>query len=466
MSVKHILYTISDAKIPIVLVGSANLDNKALSTENVVAPWQKIISYEAEGQHFIQLAKEKDGDNKLEHMRRLGAVVWQFMQDQNLRRVQLDGTNREELLAFGEGIALKDYRFENHKRDKAPFFVESVLYPASAIGARDLAVHEVKINAICHARDLVNEPANILTAEELASRITHLGAQYGFTNEVFTKVQLKALKMGGILSVNQGSTKEPTFNILEYKPDGFKNSRPIVLVGKGITFDTGGLSLKPTLNSMDMMKCDMAGAAVVVGAFCAAAAANLPVHLIGLIPATDNQPGPDAFAPGDIITMHDGTTVEVMNTDAEGRLILADALAYAKKYDPELVIDFATLTGSAVHALGQKCAVAMGTAEDQVFESFERSGFESWERIVRLPLWDDFATDLESDIADVKNLGPSPMAGAIVAGKFLERFTDYPWIHVDIAGPAFLSSPSAYLPKGGTGYGVHLVFNYLKELSA
>lgn len=466
MAVKHTLYTNSNANIPTVCVGSINLSKSDASTEGTWAPWQKMRDFEREGRRFILLTPAKDGMNRKEHMRKMGAEVWQFMMAQNLNQVQVDWANKEEMLAFGEGMALKDYRFEKYKKDKSPFELDQILYPASTITEADLSLLGAKMEAICHARDLVNEPANILTAEELSSRITELGGCYGFTNEVFAKTQLKALKMGGILAVNQGSTKEPRFNILEYKPEGYKNKRPVVLIGKGITYDTGGLSIKSTLNSMDMMKCDMAGAAAVIGAFCAVAAARVPVHIVGLIPATDNQPGPDAFAPGDVITMHDGTTVEVMNTDAEGRLILADALAYAKKYDPELVIDFATLTGSAVHALGQKCAAAMGTASDVVFEAFTKSGFDSWERIVRLPLWEDFGIDLESDIADVKNLGASPTSGAIVAGKFLERFTDYPWIHVDIAGPAFLSSSSGYLPKGGTGYGVHLAFNYLIDYTA
>jgi leucyl aminopeptidase len=466
MAIKHTLYTNSNANIPTVRVGSLKSSKSDTSPVDTLAPWQKMRDFEREGRRFILLTPTKDGMDRKEHMRKMGAEVWQFMMAQNLNQVQVDWANKEEMLAFGEGMALKDYRFEKYKKDKSPFELNQILYPASTITQADLTLLGAKMEAICHARDLVNEPANILTAEELSSRITELGGRYGFTNEVFAKIQLQALKMGGILAVNQGSTKEPRFNILEYKPEGYKNKRPVVLIGKGITYDTGGLSIKSTLNSMDMMKCDMAGAAAVIGAFCAVAAARVPVHIVGLIPATDNQPGPDAFAPGDVITMHDGTTVEVMNTDAEGRLILADALAYAKKFDPELVIDFATLTGSAVHALGQKCAAAMGTASDVVFEAFTKSGFASWERIVRLPLWEDFGIDLESDIADVKNLGASPTSGAIVAGKFLERFTDYPWIHVDIAGPAFLSSSSGYLPKGGTGYGVHLAFNYLIDYTA
>lgn len=466
MSLKHTSSTVSQANLPTVIVGKGIFSEGIFNHYPALASWQKIEGIQMDGQWFIRLGIAKDGADTTEHMRQMGALVWQFLKDHNLTHVQLDGTEKGEMLAFGEGLASRNYRFEHHKRDKSPFSVESISYPVAVIGEKELSAHSSKLSAIFHARDLVNEPANVLTAEEMSARIAQLGSAYGFGAEVLGKVQLKALKMGGILAVNQGSTKEPTFNILEYKPENCKNARPLILIGKGITYDTGGLSLKPTPNSMDMMKCDMAGAAAVVGTFCAVAAAGLPVHLVGLIPATDNQPGPDSFAPGDIITMHDGSTVEVMNTDAEGRLVLADALAYAKRYDPKLVIDFATLTGSAVHALGQKCAPVMGTASDEVFKALEQAGFEAWERLVRFPLWDDFGADLESDIADVKNLGASPSAGAIVAGKFLERFVSYPWIHIDIAGPAFLSAQSGYLPKGGTGYGVHLAYQFIKAYTA
>jgi len=297
----------------------------------------------------------------------------------------------------------------------------------------------------------------------MAKRFKDGGKDAGYKVEILGKSKIKALKMGGLLSVNQGSTKDPTFSILEYKPAKAKNKKPIVLVGKGIVYDTGGLSLKPTLNSMDIMKCDMGGAAAVAGAIFAVAQAQLPVHIIGLVPATDNQPGPDAYGPGDVITMMDGTRVEVMNTDAEGRLVLADALAYARKLNPELTIDLATLTGSSMAAIGNYAAALMGSASDKVKTDFMNAGTNSWERLVEFPLWDDYENDLESDIADVKNLGSTPLAGVIIAGKFLERFTDYPWLHVDLAGPAFLPSSRGYLPKGGTGFGVNLLFNYFKN---
>jgi leucyl aminopeptidase len=279
---------------------------------------------------------------------------------------------------------------------------------------------------------------------------------------VLNKKQIETLKMGGLLAVNQGSVEPPTFTIMEYKPAKTKNKKPIVLVGKGVVFDTGGLSLKPTPGSMDEMKCDMAGAATVVGLMAAIASNKLPVHVVGLVPATDNRPSGNAVAPQDVITISDGTTIEVMNTDAEGRLILSDALVYAKKYNPELVIDLATLTGAAIRAIGTYASAVMGTANDEIMKNLEVSAYETWERIISFPMWQDYADELKSDVADMKNLGLGN-AGHISAGQFLKHFTDYPWIHIDIAGTAYINSPSAYRTKGGTGVGVRMLYHFIKK---
>lgn len=211
---------------------------------------------------------------------------------------------------------------------------------------------------------------------------------------------------------------------------------------------------------MDWMKSDMAGAAAVVGVMHALAKNNIPLHVVGLIPATDNRPGGRAFAPGDIITMYSGKTVEVLNTDAEGRLILADALCFAKKYKPELVIDLATLTGSAVRAVGKEGMVMMGNAAEETRQQLKIAGEKVYERLVEFPLWEEYQKQLESDMADIKNIG-SADAGAITAGKFLEYFTDYNWIHLDIAGTAFLPTPDTYRGKNGTGSGVRLLYQFL-----
>jgi leucyl aminopeptidase len=262
-----------------------------------------------------------------------------------------------------------------------------------------------------------------------------------------------------------GSSEPPTFSILEWNPARARNKKPIVLIGKGVVYDTGGLSLKPTSNSMDFMKSDMAGAATVTGAMMAISRAKLPLHVIALIPATDNRPGYNAFAPGDVITMYNGSSVEVMNTDAEGRLLLADALHYAKQYQPELVLDFATLTGSAAVACGPEAICFMGTADKSIKDKIQHCGFEVHERLIEFPLWKEYGEYLKSSIADLKNLGGSS-SGMITAGKFLEHFTDYPWLHFDIAGPAFLKSANHYRGREATGVGVRLLFDFLKKYQA
>jgi leucyl aminopeptidase len=240
------------------------------------------------------------------------------------------------------------------------------------------------------------------------------------------------------------------------------NTKPFVLVGKGVTYDTGGLSLKPTTDSMDYMKSDMSGAAAVASAMYAIARQKLPVHVVALIPATDNWPGEKAYAPGDVITMYDKTTVEVLNTDAEGRLILADALGYAKKYRPQLTITVATLTGAAARAIGKYGIAVMGNASRKVFNQMAASGEHVYERLAEFPFWEEYAELLKSDVADIKNVGGTD-AGAITAGKFLEHFTDYPFMHLDIAGAAFLKSGDSYRGKGATGVGVRLLYDFIKN---
>jgi leucyl aminopeptidase len=373
-------------------------------------------------------------------------------------------TGRPALIAaIAEAIPLSNYQFLKYKSKKetnslATATVVSELKDGSKIVERSSKI----VAATLIARDLVNEPVITLTAEALANRAVELGKEYGFATEVFNKQKIRSLKMGGLLAVNTGSIDPPTFTIMEWKPKKASNKKPVILIGKGVVFDTGGLSLKPTPNSMDSMKSDMAGAAAVICTLCAVAALELPVHVIGLVPATDNRPGGNAYTPGDVITMYDGSTVEVLNTDAEGRMILADALAYAKKYKPELVIDLATLTGAQVVAVGYHGSAFMGTAATETKQALQGAGARVYERLVELPLWEEYKDQLKSDIADMKNIGGSS-GGCITAGKFLEQFTDYPWIHIDIAGPSFLPSSDSYRGKNGTGVGVRLLTEFLSN---
>jgi leucyl aminopeptidase len=378
--------------------------------------------------------------------------------------VHIDG-NCEAALAFAEGLALGNYQFLKYFRDpeKKLSSLEEIRVACPLADDKTVDNLQILVEAVYRTRDLINEPVSFLNAEQLASEIEKMGKEAGFKVEVLNKKKIESLKMGGLLAVNLGSIDPPTFSILEYKPQGARNKKPIVLVGKGIVFDTGGLSLKPTPDSMDYMKCDMSGAAAVAGVFYAIAKARIPVHIIGLVPSTDNRPDGNAYAPGDVIHMYDGTTVEVLNTDAEGRMILADALAYAKKYDPELVIDLATLTGAAAAAIGSYGIVCMGNAGRDVMGRLTDSGNRVYERLAEFPFWDEYKELLKSDIADLKNIG-GKYAGSITAGKFLEHFTDYPYVHFDIAGPAFIKKNDGYRTTGGTGVGVRLLFDFLRNI--
>jgi leucyl aminopeptidase len=378
--------------------------------------------------------------------------------------IYIDGC-AEEAFDVAEGIVLSNYQFLYYRKEKEKerFALEQLEF-STKIAEDKLAELTAQQQAVYWSRDLVNQPVSALDAQKIAKEFEAKGKESGFRVEVLEKTKLETLKMGGLLAVNKGSIDPPTFTIMEYKPANPTNKKPIVLVGKGVVYDTGGLSLKPTAGSMDSMKCDMAGAACMAGTIYAASLMKLPIHIIALIPATDNRPGGNAYAPGDIITMFDGTTVEVLNTDAEGRMILADALSYSKKYDPELVIDAATLTGAAVRAIGDKASIMMGNADQHYFDKLKQAGDETFERVVQFPFWDDYLDEMKSPIADLKNIGGGN-AGMITAGKFLEHFVEAPYIHLDIAGPAFLEKPMDYKGLGGTGVGVRLLINFLKKLA-
>ncbi len=365
---------------------------------------------------------------------------------------------------FVEGLALGNYQFlkyyKDAKKKKSP--LRKIAISSDSATPTQIRHLNIAVESTCIARDLINEPLSFLTAVQLSKQIKSLGKKAGFKVEVFDKKKIQSLKMGGLLAVNLGSFDPPTFSIMEWKPAKAKNKKPVVLVGKGVVYDTGGLSLKPTAHSMDFMKSDMGGAAVVIGTMHAIAKAKLPIHVIALVPATDNRPGNRAYVPGDVIKMFSGSTVEVLNTDAEGRMLLADALHFAKKLNPELVMDFATLTGAAARSVGGTGIVCMGNADEKIKTKVKDSGYRVYERLVEFPMWEEYGEMLKSDIADLKNIG-GPYAGAITAGKFLEHFTDYPWMHFDIAGSAYYHQSDSYRGKNGTGVGVRLMFDFLKN---
>ncbi len=369
--------------------------------------------------------------------------------------------------ALVEGFMLGAYRFLEYKTIDAPFDGPSrlVLHADQDEKAvrRGSERGRVVSEATTTARDLVNLSPDEKTPTLLAKAVEKLGKKQGFEVLVWDKALIEEEQMGGLLAVNRGSVEPPVFIELTWQPENALNTKPVILVGKGVTFDTGGISLK-TAKGLEAMKSDMGGAAAVIGAFEALAKLEVPLYVVGLIPASDNRPGENAYVPGDVLRMHSGKTVEVLNTDAEGRLLLADALSYAKTYRPELVIDLATLTGAQVIALGSDVAALMTNAvsgSEERLAAMEAAGSRSGDRVHRMPMHDVYGKLLESQVADVKNVGGRE-AGSITAAKFLEHFVDYPWMHLDIAGPSFLLLAKPYRPIGGTGFGVRLLTEFLR----
>ena len=412
------------------------------------------------------LPAAKDADQRREDCRKAGDKIQLFLNEHNVTHVTLFDVNLmgDEAIALVEGMALGSYQFLKYKTDKEETnTLNEIGIFSEKVGKKEVSEIIAMLSGVDFTRDLVNEPNSYLTATAFAGEVKTAAVEAGITVELLSKKKLEALQMGGLLGVNKGSVEPPLFIILEYKPGHPKNKKPIVLVGKGIVYDTGGMNLK-TESHMENMKTDMAGGAAVAGAMLAIAKAKLPAHVVGLIPATDNRPGPQAIVSGDILKMHNGMTVEVINTDAEGRLILADALSYAKRYDPELTIDLATLTGSAVRAIGKRAIAGMQSDAGKEFERLKTCGSEVYERIVELPLWEDYGEEIKSQMADLKNLG-GPEAGAITAGKFLQKFTSYPYIHLDIAGPSFLDKRDSYRGQGATGVGVRLLIEFVKGIT-
>ena len=368
---------------------------------------------------------------------------------------------------FTEGLILSLYSFDKYKtkpgKDNKKCYLSRILLYG------DIADTEIRwlidlTDAVYFTRNLIKEPVNQLNATSLAAEIKKIGDSAGFKVEVLTKGKIEALKMGGLLAVNKGSVDPPVFCILEWHPAKCLNSRPIVLVGKGIVYDTGGLNIK-TGEFMAGMNGDMAGAATVTGVLHTVAKTGIPLHVIGLVPSTDNRPGGNAYTQGDIITMFNKMTVEIGNTDAEGRLILADAISYASKYTPELIIDIATLTGSAAMTFGNQAIAVMTNAERKYISMLEECGNEVYERIAELPFWDEYGEFLKSDVADMKNIGGRE-AGAIIAGKFLEKFAEYPLIHMDIAGTEMLKKDDYYRLKNGPASGLRLLATFLRRIAA
>lgn len=419
--------------------------------------------------YIVRVRDGVSGFRAREELRKSASNLKKLIRSNNHQELVItsENTYREAVADFAEGLILSIYSFGKYKtkpedEEAGKDYPRSLLL-ADPIGKPELKWLDDLTDAVYLARDLINEPVNRLNSAGLASEISRIGKKAGFSVEVFNKGKIEALKMGGLLAVNRGSTDPPAFCILEWKPENPVNGKPIVLVGKGVVYDTGGLNIK-TGDYMSQMKGDMAGAAAVTGVFHTIARNNIPLHLTGLIPVTDNRPGGNAYAAGDIITMYNKMTVEVGNTDAEGRLILADAISYASKYEPELIIDIATLTGSAAVTFGNMAIAMMTNADRKYIDLLEECGNQVYERVAELPFYDEYNEAIRSAVADVRNIGGRE-AGAITAGKFLERFAGFPIIHLDIAGTGILKKDDYYRLKDGPGSGVRLLSAFLKRLS-
>jgi leucyl aminopeptidase len=380
--------------------------------------------------------------------------------------VATEAALREALIGALTGL----YRYEVLKtRDREPeTFPELLLLleekePFEALRQASLDA-TATADGISLARDLVVAPANQATPAYLLKTARDLADRYGFNFQVIDLEDARSMGMGLFAAVAQGSQEPAYVIILAHSPAGTENDQPLVLVGKGITFDTGGISIKPS-NKLEMMKQDMAGAAAVLGAFKIFGETGLKKRVVGIMPCTENMPDGKAYKPGDVLHSLSGFTVEVISTDAEGRLILGDALTYAQRYQPSAIVDIATLTGACIIALGGRVGALMGN-RDNLISRIQEIGMQIGDRLWPLPLWDFYFEDLKSDVADFKNVGDRK-GGAIIGGIFLKQFVpdDIPWVHLDIAGPAWTEKDLMSSPKGPTGFGVRILVEIARRLS-
>ncbi|OGP88674.1 MAG: hypothetical protein A2156_09775 [Deltaproteobacteria bacterium RBG_16_48_10] len=424
------------------------------------------------GRRVLLTGLGKKGEFDLEKWRAASAKAGKYIRDSGIKQfvfpIKKFGAFSEDQLAeaFVTGLLLGVYQFNELKtldRDKIKEIEVGILLGETPEEMKQigdgLKTGVIISEAVYLARDLVNGPSNKVTPTILAEKAGTISKEHGMELQVLELSQAEAMGMGAFVAVAKGSQEPAKFIVLEYnKGSGFDT---IAVVGKGITFDSGGISLKPA-EGMERMKDDMSGAAAVLGTMQAAARLQLSLHLVGIIPATENLPSGKAYKPGDILKTLSGQTVEVISTDAEGRLILCDALAYSLRFQPKAILDLATLTGACVIALGDYVIGLMGNDEGllkRVEEASAKTGEKGW----RLPLWDEYFDYLKCDIADFRNVG-TRAAGTIIGGIFLSKFVKkIPWVHLDIAGPAHIEKERPYIPKGGTGVGVRLLVQLLRN---
>ena len=421
--------------------------------------------------NLLLIGMGKEEEIEIESWRKAGA--WTKKEAAGLGAGEIAfffSADREPETAAGaivEGIQLSSYQFNKYRSEPKPSpAIRSVTLFRPGLRRSDAMVRSVRLAmaitpGVFLARDLVNEPPSITTARYLGEQAQRHCQGRGLSVEVWGKKKIQQMNLAGLLAVNRGSTEEPRFIIIRYRPAG-RAKKKVALIGKGITFDSGGLSLKPA-KSMETMKLDMAGGAAIIGAMSRLPELRPQVEVTGYIPTTDNLPSGSAQKPGDIIRYLNGKTVEVLNTDAEGRLILADGLALAAKQKPDYMINLATLTGACMVALGTEVAGIFSNHQPLV-DALIRSGREAGEKFWQLPLVKEYREEIKSSVADMKNVGGS-YGGAITAALLLQEFVgDTLWAHLDIAGPAFAEKELPTCPKGGTGFGVRTLLKFLSTL--
>ena len=429
------------------------------------------------GRWVLVVGLGKAKDLSLERVRQFAGTAAKVVRARRFTRLTLPvlrernlGSPAAAAQALTEGALLGLYRYDSlrklpkHEAGRRIDAITLVVERAgdAAAAKRAVAKAEVLAGAVSFVRDLINGPSNIVTPTYLANQARAMAKQFRLKCQVIPFAKLKRLGFGGLVGVAQGSVHPAQFIVLDYSPRGAKQT--FALCGKGITFDSGGLSLKPALK-MELMKYDMSGAAAVLGTIKAAAQLSLPVRIVGIIAATENMPSGTAQKPGDVLKTLSGKTVEVLNTDAEGRLVLADCLHYAKRFAPTATIDLATLTGACVVALGTE-AIGLMTNDERLAARINQAGKATYERVWRLPLWDEYGPAMKSDIADLRNVTNTGEGGTITAGKFLEAFTEgMPWAHLDIAGTAWTDKEKPYIPKGAVGLGVRLLITLIENWS-
>ena len=405
----------------------------------------------------------------LKELRKIGAAIGKAIKAHeathatlSMQGLKVQGAKQQQATrAFLASVCNELYSFRKHKseaREKPEF--ESLTLCTNENHTRTLELAQALNAGHCLARELGNLPGNECTPDYLLAEAKRLAEAHGLSCTSLGEHEMEELGMGAFLSVSRGSAREGRLIRLDYRGAPNANSPPIVLVGKGITFDTGGISLKKP-EAMDEMKFDMCGAAAVLGAIRAAAEARLPLNVTSIVAAAENMPSGKASRPGDVVTTMSGTTVEILNTDAEGRLVLCDALSYARQLKPRTVIDLATLTGACIVALGDQTS-GLFTPDDALAENLSHAGDLSGDRVWRMPVWEEYREQLKTPLADLANIG-GPKAGAITAAAFLSTFTEgLSWAHLDIAGTAWKSGSE----KGATGAGVPVLFEYLLAESA